>query len=427
MAVAEPIVYRAGAGAASGVVDADPITTEVDPPRPELGRRADEARADPHVVLAGHLRGARLRGRALRPRHPPARAGAEPAALHGHDELLRRGRGRGGRRRGGARAGRHHPLQRPLRHRLAPAGRRRGDAGLPARRASSSATRRSRRTGSTSAARSRTPPTRSTSSRRARSSPASSSTAAASWSRTSSAWRSRTRGCRRWSPATSTPRSSACAPAPPGSLRLVERYGLETLRRVRSSACSTTARPWCAATSSSCPDGRYVGHGEMDANGVTDDPVPFEVDGRDRRLDACASTSRTRPTQQAGADQLPARRRPSRPAGSRSRCSPAAARRPNEGHFRPIEVVTRPGSMFHPLPPVAVLPLRLAGDAGDRGRSTRRSSQAMPDGRARLQRRRHLRARLVGRPRADRRAVGRRRRRTRSARARRCTATARAA
>jgi N-methylhydantoinase B len=24
---------------------------------------------------------------------------------------------------------------------------------------------------------------------------------------------------------------------------------------------------------------------------------------------------------------------------------------PNEGHFRPIEVVTRPGSMFHPLPP----------------------------------------------------------------------------
>ena len=24
---------------------------------------------------------------------------------------------------------------------------------------------------------------------------------------------------------------------------------------------------------------------------------------------------------------------------------------PNEGHFRPIEVVTRPGSLFHPLPP----------------------------------------------------------------------------
>src|SRR5207244_2158004 len=24
---------------------------------------------------------------------------------------------------------------------------------------------------------------------------------------------------------------------------------------------------------------------------------------------------------------------------------------PNEGHFRPLEVITRPGSMFHPLPP----------------------------------------------------------------------------
>ena len=35
-----------------------------DPPRPELGGRADEARARPHRVLAGHLRGARLRRRA---------------------------------------------------------------------------------------------------------------------------------------------------------------------------------------------------------------------------------------------------------------------------------------------------------------------------------------------------------------------------
>ena len=49
------------------------------PPRPERRRRADEAGADAHVVLAGHLRGARLRRRALRPRRPPARAGADAA------------------------------------------------------------------------------------------------------------------------------------------------------------------------------------------------------------------------------------------------------------------------------------------------------------------------------------------------------------
>ena len=35
---------------------------------------------------------------------------------------------------------------------------------------------------------------------------------------------------------------------------------------------------------------------------------------------------------------------------------------PNEGHFRPIEVVTRPGTMFHPLPPA---PCFLYGWAGD--------------------------------------------------------------
>ena len=47
----------------------DPDHDRDRPPGPERRRRADEAGADPHRVLAGHLRGARLRGRALRPRH----------------------------------------------------------------------------------------------------------------------------------------------------------------------------------------------------------------------------------------------------------------------------------------------------------------------------------------------------------------------
>ena len=37
------------------------------------------------------------------------------------------------------------------------------------------------------------------------------------------------------------------------------------------------------------PDGRYVGHGEMDNNGITDDKIPFEVvvevEGSNVRLD----------------------------------------------------------------------------------------------------------------------------------------------
>ena len=50
------------------------------PPRAQLGGQPDQARADPHVVLADHLRGPRLRRGRLRPPVPPARAGAEPAA-----------------------------------------------------------------------------------------------------------------------------------------------------------------------------------------------------------------------------------------------------------------------------------------------------------------------------------------------------------
>ena len=47
---------------------ADQITTEVDSKRPRDGGRADEGRALPRRVLAGHLRDVRLRLRPLRPR-----------------------------------------------------------------------------------------------------------------------------------------------------------------------------------------------------------------------------------------------------------------------------------------------------------------------------------------------------------------------
>ena len=129
--LAEAVVYRAGQGRSSGALDADPITTEII--RHGLNSAAEQMkRALIRTAFSPVIyEVARLRGRDLRPPRAAARAGAEPAHLHGHDELLRRGRGRGGRRRGGARAGRHHPLQLPLRQRLPPSGRGRGDARLP--------------------------------------------------------------------------------------------------------------------------------------------------------------------------------------------------------------------------------------------------------------------------------------------------------
>lgn len=97
------------------------------------------------------------------------------------------------------------------------------------------------------------------------------------------------------------------------------------------------------------PDGVYVGYGEMDNNGVSDAPIPFEVrvevNGTDVRIDFSNA-----PETQAGPINCPV---PSTISASRIAISMLAGggESPNEGHFRPIEVVTRPGTMFHPLPP----------------------------------------------------------------------------
>lgn len=97
------------------------------------------------------------------------------------------------------------------------------------------------------------------------------------------------------------------------------------------------------------PDGRYLGHGMMDDNGVSPGPVPFdvavEVRGDGVRLDFSEA-----PAQQAGPINCPV---PSTISTSRVAVSMLAGmgEAPNEGHFRAVEVVTRPGTMFHPLPP----------------------------------------------------------------------------
>jgi N-methylhydantoinase B len=97
------------------------------------------------------------------------------------------------------------------------------------------------------------------------------------------------------------------------------------------------------------PDGRYVGQGQMDSNGITDDVIPFEVvleiDGSSVRVDFSNA-----PDVQEGPVNCPI---PSTVSASRIALSMLAGsgEPPNEGHFRAIEVITRPGSMFHPLKP----------------------------------------------------------------------------
>jgi N-methylhydantoinase B len=133
-----------------------------------------------------------------------------------------------------------------------------------------------------------------------------------------------------------------------GLLRVVERYGLETFRECVERMFDhgeAVVRDYFARI----PDGRYVGRGVMDDDGLSDDQVPFEValevDGSTVRLDYSNA-----PAAHAGPINCPL---PSTVSASRIAITMLAGggEAPNEGHFRPLEVVTRPGSMFHPLPP----------------------------------------------------------------------------
>jgi N-methylhydantoinase B len=131
-------------------------------------------------------------------------------------------------------------------------------------------------------------------------------------------------------------------------VRLVERYGLETfwesVERMFDHG-EAVVRSYFEQI----PDGRYVGKGRMDNNGLDDVAVEFEV-----AVEVAGSTVRVdysnAPDAHPGPINCPL---PSTVSGSRIAITMLAGgnEAPNEGHFRPIEIVARPGSMFHPSSP----------------------------------------------------------------------------
>ena len=131
-------------------------------------------------------------------------------------------------------------------------------------------------------------------------------------------------------------------------VRVVERFGIgpfmESVDRIFDHG-EAVVRDYFAKI----PDGRYIGRGQLDNNGLDATPIPFEiaveVDGSTVRID-CPDA----PDAHSGPTNCPL---PSTVSASRVAISMLAggSEAPTEGHFRPIEVVTRPGSMFHPLPP----------------------------------------------------------------------------
>lgn len=100
---------------------------------------------------------------------------------------------------------------------------------------------------------------------------------------------------------------------------------------------------------SEIPDGVYTASGELDDNGVETDGIPFEisltVDGSHVTVDFSRS-----PGMQAGPVNCPL---PGTIAAARVAVMMLAGggEAPNEGHFAAVDVITRPGTMFHPESP----------------------------------------------------------------------------
>jgi N-methylhydantoinase B len=97
------------------------------------------------------------------------------------------------------------------------------------------------------------------------------------------------------------------------------------------------------------PAGRYVGHGMLDNNGLDDERVPFEVVVEVSGSEVVVDYSNA-PDAQSGPVNCPF---PKTVAASRVAIATlaGAGEATNEGHFRPLTVVARRGSLFHPLHP----------------------------------------------------------------------------
>lgn len=112
------------------------------------------------------------------------------------------------------------------------------------------------------------------------------------------------------------------------------------------------------------PDGTYTGECALDSDGITDEIIPFEVTVIVRDDSVIVDFSKA-PGEVGGPVNCPL---PTTVSAARFAIVSIAARTEeiNEGHFRPISVRTREGTLFHPRPPAPIylyfLPAMLAVD-----------------------------------------------------------------
>ena len=206
--------------------------------------------------------------------------------------------------------------------------------------------------------------------------------------------------------------AGACRIALEAFNRVVDRYGVERFRQAVEFMFDQSEQV-TRSVIESIPDGRYVVEAAADNDGISDDLVPFEVAVEVAGSDIIVDVSNAPPQTEGPINCTPPT------IVSCARCAimalAAGGETANEGHFRPIEVRTRPGTMFHCLPPAPMAmyswPSIHAIDHIHRALGRRRPGTS--PGRARLGRRRvqrlgHQRGRRVlGRRLDSRRRTGR--------------------
>jgi N-methylhydantoinase B len=132
-------------------------------------------------------------------------------------------------------------------------------------------------------------------------------------------------------------------------LRVIERFGLEKFQNCTQQMFAHgdhVVREYLKTV----PDGTYRSRCFMDNNGVDDEEISFDIivviDGATMRMDFSEA-----PDAQPGPMNCPF---PSTVSGGRialAMLAGGAHETPNEGHFQALEIITRPGSMFHPVEP----------------------------------------------------------------------------
>jgi N-methylhydantoinase B len=136
-----------------------------------------------------------------------------------------------------------------------------------------------------------------------------------------------------------------------GYFRLIKRYGLNTVA-ASTERMMDHGEALVRSVFETIPDGRYVGTSALDNDGLDDEVIPFEIVVEVSGTDVVVDYSHA-PDEAAGPVNCPVA---SSVSGARIALMIFAGgnQAANEGHFRPLEVRTRPGTLFHPVPPAPI-------------------------------------------------------------------------